>query len=419
MKLRGSITTLLLLLGTFLSLPAQVVTPMEISEPRAQRLEQQYIKALMDIGNQIGAHKFSYPFYFSRVLDIDLDKQKQMDQRSIRFDVRNGQTVLEITGNYYASYSAEKMDGYARVKQTFNDVIMPVLQAAVPHFPDDTAFSSFAIEVSHHVRQKVMGISSEHAENIALIIPVPAAQRLVDAKTDDQRQAAVLEAKVFLNTEPLSLWLMEGAPSEEWKESNAPRPMAKGQPPEITSLASNAGTPVTPSVAQNLLKAPAPMHIFTPESLARLQLQNEDAIFRLTKELAQQAHFFPYAPPSFIGFRQGAYLQLSFSTPLNAPVGASRYKLAALAFDEHVSHLIRPLLNYFPPNLDFDGVDFSSIIHLSDGTNTEAVEFFFPFRMMKCFANYDCTGQQLLDSGTILLDGERSALDLQVAEGKN
>jgi len=38
---------------------------------------------------------------------------------------------------------------------------------------------------------------------------------------------------------------------------------------------------------------------------------------------------------------------------------------------------------------------------------------------MHCFAHYDCTGQQLLDSGTIVINGERSALDLQVAESKN
>ena len=168
------------------------------------------------------------------------------------------------------------------------------------------------------------------------------------------------------------------------------------------------------------MKFPAmPMRIFTPESLAKLQLQNGDDIARITKNLDAQAHFFAYAPPTFIGFRQGAYLQLSFSTALNAPTGSSRYKLAALAFDEHVSHLIRPVLNYFPSDPDFDGIDFSSIIHLSDGASTVAVEYFFPFRMMRCFASYDCTGQQLLDSGTILINGERSALDLQVAEGKN
>src|SRR5450631_3044156 len=151
---------------------AQVVTPMELSDPKTQRLQQRYFKTLNTIGNEIGTHKFPYPFYFSRVLDADESKMPMSDQRSIRFDIYKNQTVLEITGNYYAAYSADVMEPYARLKQTFQQVLMPILQVEVPHFPDDSAFSSFAIEVSHHVRQKVMGVSSEHPENVTVIIPV-------------------------------------------------------------------------------------------------------------------------------------------------------------------------------------------------------------------------------------------------------
>ena len=80
---------------------------------------------------------------------------------------------------------------------------------------------------------------------------------------------------------------------------------------------------------------------------------------------------------------------------------------------------MRPILNYFPPDPDFDGIDFSSMVHVADGSSPLAVEFFLPFRTMRCFASYDCTGQQLIDSGTVVINGERSALDLQVAESKN
>jgi hypothetical protein len=150
-----------------------------------------------------------------------------------------------------------------------------------------------------------------------------------------------------------------------------------------------------------------------------LQRQNEDAIDRVLKTLTAQAHFLPYAPPTFVAFRQGSYLQLSMSTPLEAASSASRYKLAALAFDEHISHLIRPLLEFFPHDVEFDGIDFSTTIHASGEASSEAVEFFFPYRILRCFADYDCTGQQLLDSGTVVINGERAALDLQIAEGKN
>lgn len=409
-----------MLLGAIASLHAQVITPVELPDPKAQHLQQRHLQTLMAIGTEIEAHKFPYPFYFSRVLDVDLPKMQLADQRSIRFDTYKGQSVLEITGNYYAAYSADRMDPYARLKETFDRVVLPMLQAEVPHFPDDAEFSAFAIEVSHHVRQKVMGVSSEQPENVTVIIPVPVAQKLVDAKTDDQKQAAILDAQVFLNGQPYSLWLQEGAPSEEWKEKYTPLPAAKKQPGETTNAATNNPLSGNPSVSASLMKASVtPMRILTPEALAVLQRQNQDAIDRMVKGLDSQAHFVAYAGPSFIGFRQGAYLQLSFSTSIEAPSGSSRYKLAALAFDEHVSHLIRPMLDYFPPDIDFDGVDFSSTVRVGDGSQAEAVEFFLPYRMMRCFASYDCTGQQLLDSGTVVINGERSALDLQVAEGKN
>lgn len=127
---------------------------MELPDPKAQRLQQRHLQALMAIGWDIETHKFAYPFCFSRVLDVDLAKMAQADQCSIRFDTYNKQTVLEITGNYYAAYAADRMDPPARLNEMFRQVIMPILRAEVSHFPDDSEFSAFAIEVSHHVRQK-------------------------------------------------------------------------------------------------------------------------------------------------------------------------------------------------------------------------------------------------------------------------
>ena len=282
---------------------------MELSDPKAQHLQQRHLKTLMAIGTEIEAHKFPYPFYFSRVLDVDLAKMQLADQRSIRFDIYKGQTVLEITGNYYAAYSADRMDSYARLKETFQAVVMPMLQVEVPHFPDDSEFSAFAIEVSHHVRQKVMGVSSEQPENVTVIIPVPVAQKLVDAKTDDQKQAAILEAQVFLNGQPIHLWLQEGAPSEEWKEKLRASARDKKQPVETASAAPSRRRIDQSSVSANLMKtSPTPMRIFTPEALAKLQRQNEDAITRMTKDLDKEAHFLPYAAPDLHRISPGRLL---------------------------------------------------------------------------------------------------------------
>jgi hypothetical protein len=403
----------LLAIMATLSAVAQVVTPMELQDPKMQRLQQRHLQTLMSIGREIEQHKFAYPLYLCRTLDIDLNKIQTADQRSIRFEAYQHKTVLAVTGNYYAAYSAQRMDEDARLKETFRQVIVPILQAEVPHFPDDSEFAAFAIEVAHHVRRNVMGMTAEAPENVALIIPVNAAQKFVDAKTDEQKQAAILDAQLFLNGEAHSLWLGQGPPPEEWKD----RPGRQAAPLPVARTASAA--PALAGTVSNALLNPTPPLIVTPEALAGLQRQNQDAIDRMVTALDPQAHFFPYAPPSFIGFRQGTYLQLSMTTQLEAGPANSRYKVAALAFDEHISHLIRPLLEYFPPAVQFDGVDFSTTIHLRGGEKSEAVEFFFPYRIMRCFADYDCTGQQLLDAATVVIDGERAALDLQVAEGKN
>jgi hypothetical protein len=396
---------------------AQVLTPMELSDPKTQRLQQRNIKTLAAIGTEIAAHKFPYPFYFSRVLDVDLSKMQTADQRSIRFDLYKSQTVLEITGNYYASYSADLMGPYARLKETFSQVMLPMLEIAVPHFPDDSEFSAFAIEVSHHLRQKTSGVSLEHPENVTLIIPVPAAQKLVDATTDAQRQAAALDATVFLNGEPYSLWLQDGTPTDEWKEANSTDLKTRRAQSAQASPKSDAGGP---QVSPQLMNASATeLRILTPDALSKLQFENQDRILRITDELNKEAHFVPYAPPTFVAFRHVAYLQLSVITQLNTDPQSSRYKLAALAFDEHVSHLVRPVLQYFTGDTTFDGVSFSSIIHTSGGQSSLAVEFYFPFRLMQCFANFECTGQQLLDSGTVVINGERAAVNLQTAEGRN
>jgi hypothetical protein len=395
----------------------QAITPMELQDPKMQHLQQRHLQTLMLIGKQIEEHKYPYPFYLCRTLDVDIAKIQAADLRSIRFESYQHKTVLSITGNYYASYSAERMDTDARLKETFRQVVVPILQAEAQHFPDDSEFSAFAIEVSHHVRRKAMGMSSEVPENVAVIIPVGAAQKFVDAKTDDEKQSAILDAEIFLNGEPQSLWLREGAPPEEWKDRN-PHRAAQLQAVSLNNLPASASATNFASVSNALLK-PVPARIITPESLAGLQRQNQDSIDRMRTGLDSEAHFVPYAPPpSFIGFRQGSYLQLSTSTPLDA-AASSRYKLAALAFDEHISHLIRPLLDYFPADVDFEGVDFSTSIHVAGDSKSESVEFFLTYRLMKCFASYDCTGQQLLDAGTVIINGERAALDLQIAEGKN
>ena len=100
-----------------------------------------------------------------------------------------------------------------------------------------------------------------------------------------------MEARVYLNAQPIALRLMEGSPTEKWKESNTPLPAAKNQTVQVGSISPNVTVAGTAPVAPNLIKPAEPMRILTSFALAKLQRQNDDTISRMTKDLDKEAHF--------------------------------------------------------------------------------------------------------------------------------
>ena len=304
-------------------------------------------------------------------------------------------------------------------------IILPILQDAVPLFQKNASVQAYAFEISHHVIAKVRGVAVERPENVVVVLPQAAAVRMVNATDDTGRQAAIMLGEVFVNAKATTLWLSAEGPQ-----------LAQQAPPDDPSTTAQSAAAASGEVAQD--KFPVSAHVPTlkpakpeeppkpprdtsPPALASLQSTMKPILDGMVKAVDPQAHFVSYASPNFIAFRGGAYLELSINTTLSEPATTSRYRLAALAFDDHVAHLIRPVLGYFKDDSQFDGLGFSSTLHFATksapNTNSEAVEFFFPFTALRCYERYDCTGQQLIDAGTVLINGERVSLDLQIAEG--
>lgn len=417
-----------LLLSACSALP-QVLSPLEVDDPGTRILQQRYGAELRASADDLRALHFPYAFYYSRMLDLDERDQKKYDSASVRFDKYSNQTVLEITGNYYAAYTGERMDRSSRFHGTYRDVMLPLLKATVPHFQGDLAFEAFALEISHHVRQKVMGVATERPENLVLIVPIESARKLVKATNPQEEQTALLEARAFVNGDPVQL--LVGEKNEFVVVNRDPEKDVAPTEPEGSRSAS-VGGPVAAALSQmrldrtstglaNDVRLPAaadltPVRDTSTASLKQLQSENQDRIYRLLKDLDSQAHFVSYAPPAFIAFHDHIYLQLSITTNLSASSAGSRYKLAALAFDDHIAHLIRPISAYFQGQTAFDGIVFSTSIHVVGADIPETVEFFLPFSAIHCYEQYDCTGQQVVTSSYVLINGERASLDLQIAE---
>jgi hypothetical protein len=70
------------------------------------------------------------------------------------------------------------------------------------------------------------------------------------------------------------------------------------------------------------------------------------------------------------------------------------------------THLIRPVLAFFKDRSDFDGIDFSTTLRLATDSGTDgsplAVEFISPLKLLSAYADFDTTGQQLIEAGFVL-----------------
>ena len=243
MRIR-SLSRLAILLTAFAAqswnAPGQVLSPAEIADPALRGLQQSHLAELHAITAALDGHHFPYRFYFSRRLDLSEREQERSDQRSIQFDRFQGQIVLKITGNYFAAYSAERMTNEERARQTYRDVMLPILQAAAPALARAEVPDAFALEISHHVIRKVLGVDTETAENVVLILPKASAQHLMEARDEAGRVAAVLEGAAYLNGAPISFW------PGEVKESPAIQVSAASAAPASAA----APAPVPPAVSR-------------------------------------------------------------------------------------------------------------------------------------------------------------------------
>ena len=142
----------------------------------------------------------------------------------------------------------------------------------------------------------------------------------------------------------------------------------------------------------------------------------QPSLDRMVQELGPQAHFDPLAKPALFDFRGVSYLRIPVIATLAAADAGSQYRLAALAFDRHVSHLIRSVLPYIKGSSGFEGVAFLTTVNAGPSSMADTVEFLFPMAELQRYENYDITGQQLINAGFVLINGERAGLDLQSAQ---
>ena len=239
-----------------------------------------------------------------------------------------------------------------RARQTFQDVILPLLETAVPLFAQADIPDAFAFEVSHHVRKKMLGVAAEGFENVVLILPKASAMRYMTSSNQQFKQAALAEGQAFLNAEPIELWpgaSVEASYARRFRRQNRLRrqlPRRKYAP--------------KPTRFPNPSPRARPRH--SPKRLKNLQKSYQSNLDRMVQEIDASAHFVRSMR------RRHLYRSITGSIYKSPWLPRCRNRrpdhnisLAALAFDQHIVHLIRPALEYFKDDRgEFDGIDFST-----------------------------------------------------------
>jgi hypothetical protein len=179
---------------------------------------------------------------------------------------------------------------------------------------------------------------------------------------------------------------------------------------------SSSANPVLPSPkAVDPPSSPPP----APADAERLNEKHQVQLVALAKEGVTKFHFVDYAPPTFVVFRDQITLQMTLRNSNQfGPVKGSIYKRAAQSFDLFLAPQLKDLSGKIPADLEFQLFDFSVLNKLSPAakSTSEAIEFICPRTALKQFVNAEITNQQLLDQSTILVNGVRIALNLQLVE---
>jgi hypothetical protein len=239
-------------------------------------------------------------------------------------------------------------------------------------------------------------------ENLSFVVPRATAVKITEVSDTDQQLTALSGARVYVDSQ---IVVFDG-------QTKAPAP--------ATASVSRTGVENAP-VAAPVRPAVAPAPASAREGVSASAIDQRRTVLqpqldRMVQELGPQAHFDPSAKPALFDFRGAPYLRIPVITTLASADAGSQYRLAALAFDRHVSHLIRSVLPYVKDALVFEGIDFRTTVSAGSNSMPDTVEFLFPTTELQRYENYDITGQQLINAGFVLINGERVGLDLQSAE---
>jgi hypothetical protein len=387
------------------------VSPNEMLSPRSRTSEQRYLAQLTSLKRAIDATSFAMPFTLARYLDARSGRAA-LDTDGIEFVEYQSRSILKISGVYKAAFDSRQVSENERRARVFEDVVVPILRGIAETLPPTIECDGIGFEVLYGVRDANKDFEFEGREVLSILLSRDDAFAFAHTKDTGEQQNVLSRSDVFVNGKPLMIRL-DG--------NQVPDREAAKNPVVSTVAAVNA----TPTLHMN--EAPG-LDSRDRIAIAQPNLKTEQAIWlqrqfgAQTKAVmnadSERLHPAPDKPPLFEV--EGDRLQLHFtmmSTLSFDEASSSIYRRAGRNFDQFLAPELKGLLTKLPGIEGLDAVQFSVVNKLNgESRSSETVDYICPVTSLRAFVANQITSQELIDQSTVLVNGVRIGVTLQVVE---
>ena len=402
------------------------VSPAEILNPQLKALEQTHLHKLIEINQTVPLLTYQFPFSLSRYIGSDNKSASGIDGRGLEFVNFHDQIVLKVTGNYAAAFDADRLSPNQRSSRVFNDVVYQILDVLPHYFAASNDFDAVGFEICYHVRRQGPHYEYEGKEILVAVLSKADALRYPQAPTDSERQEILNRSEIFVDGKPFGLALSGSEPynvaalQRSVKQRSAINERQNSRPayePPNLQRTTGDGSLISDNSTVEAPEQAAPAR--TQADADRLEEKYKSQLETLADQGVAKYHFVQYAPPSFAVFRNQIVLQLSLRNPNPFDKETtSIYKRSARSFDLFLAPQLKSMLEGVPDDADIGGIDITVINDLAATPthSSEALEFVFPMKALRKFANADITNQDLINQSVALVNGVRINLNLQQVE---
>lgn len=389
------------------------VSPNEIVNPRSRAIEQRYLAELTSLKRSIGEAKFPMSFRLARYIEATSGRAG-MDTNGIEFIVFRNQVVLKISGIYSASFDSEHLDENARAVRVFEGSILPILRSVATNLPQSVECDGIGFEVIYNTRDSSREFDFEGREVLSLVLSRDDAFAIADARDDRGWQEILDRSDVYISGKPVVLRL-ESRRDQDLRIGalRAEKPVAPAR--LLTSL------PVKevpkPDVADYTTSAVAAVGPKASDAI-RLQQQFGTQAKAVLDMEAEKLHPDPDAAPQFEA--EGDQVRLHFTIRNSVQFDASTssiYRRAARSFDLFLAPELKSVVKRLPAMAGLTAYQFSVLNTIRDhDESTEVVDYICPVDATRSFIDNRITSQQLINQSTVLVNGVRIGIDLEIVE---